>query len=565
MQNYIKIQDELKGVPDAVLAGYMKNPTGEAPQFLVSSEIQRRTDMRAKFQNNHPQSTVADDLEQKLTGGLASLPQEQQAPQEDQGIAGLPTDMPEVSAAGGGIIAFDDGGYIPEYEHGGIVGDIPRFANKGSVDHYGLTQESFDKLSPEQQQQYYASYYGGAGFKNAGKALWSIPAGIAESFVGVGTDINNMLLPVGKALGVTHPTAKSLSQPEYIPEMQSFPRSIEEFRAGLPPTAAKTTAKPAVAPTAVPTGAVPETKAPAATAAPTAAPRVARPPVAPNAPATINDGLGNILPDQSSAYKGLLQAEQTPAEKMAELQDLIGVDPNKEIMQARLAKMDESAQKSSEQAPWMAALQAGLGMMSGTSPYAMTNIGAGALMGTKDYAAAQDKADANEEKRFNLSNQLGKADYDAKVAAATYGENSSQAIKTQNKATQLAGLTAAAQVAKDKADNVLKQKELKINEEHYKNADAVARIVANKPPAEVSLIERYMNDPKFALASDKINLSKKESQALQDMRDLFIKAKTTIGSPYKDTTFSDFVKMFNPSAQTELPSGSKFVGSRPAK
>ena len=63
-----------------------------------------------------------------------------------------------------------------------------------------------------------------------------------------------------------------------------------------------------------------------------------------------------------------------------------------------------------------------------------------------------------------------------------------------------------------------------------------------------------MNDPKFALASDKINLSKKESQALQDMRDLFIKAKTTIGSPYKDTTFSDFVKMFNPSAQTATTS-----------
>ena len=494
MQNYIKIQDELKGVPDAVLAGYMKNPTGEAPQFLVSSEIQRRTDMRAKFQNNQPQSTVADDLEQKLTGGLASLPQEQQAPQEDQGIAGLPTDMPEVSAAGGGIIAFDDGGYIK------------------------LTKKQYDRLIPSEKQKYVNQYgtppEGDEAERTALEKLGIIaPPTALEEAIKHGTKLRPEVAQV--------PTGNIPN----IPSQLTTPATVDNAYIN---SLAKN-----IAPTA---------------------PRVARPPVAPNAPATINDGLGNILPDQSSAYKGLLQAEQTPAEKMAELQDLIGVDPNKEIMQARLAKMDESAQKSSEQAPWMAALQAGLGMMSGTSPYAMTNIGAGALMGTKDYAAAQDKADANEEKRFNLSNQLGKADYDAKVAAATYGENSSQAIKTQNKATQLAGLTAAAQVAKDKADNALKQKELKINEEHYKNADAVARIVANKPPAEVSLIERYMNDPKFALASDKINLSKKESQALQDMRDLFIKAKTTIGSPYKDTTFSDFVKMFNPSAQTATTS-----------
>jgi hypothetical protein len=40
--NIIKIQNQLKGVPDDTLVGYVQNPTGQVPTYLALSELQRR-------------------------------------------------------------------------------------------------------------------------------------------------------------------------------------------------------------------------------------------------------------------------------------------------------------------------------------------------------------------------------------------------------------------------------------------------------------------------------------------------------------------------------------------
>ena len=81
--NIIKLQDELRGVPDNALIGYVQNPTGNVPSYLALSELQRRKDMRAKYQAQQtPETSVADDLEQE------AAPQAQ--PQQAQGVAGLP-------------------------------------------------------------------------------------------------------------------------------------------------------------------------------------------------------------------------------------------------------------------------------------------------------------------------------------------------------------------------------------------------------------------------------------------------------------------------------------------
>jgi hypothetical protein len=47
--NIIKLQDELRGVPDNALIGYVQNPTGHVPSYLALSELQRRKDMRSKY------------------------------------------------------------------------------------------------------------------------------------------------------------------------------------------------------------------------------------------------------------------------------------------------------------------------------------------------------------------------------------------------------------------------------------------------------------------------------------------------------------------------------------
>ena len=46
--NILEKEDLITGLPDNVLQQQMQAPTGELPQFLLISEIQRRTDMRKK-------------------------------------------------------------------------------------------------------------------------------------------------------------------------------------------------------------------------------------------------------------------------------------------------------------------------------------------------------------------------------------------------------------------------------------------------------------------------------------------------------------------------------------
>jgi len=123
--NIIKLQDMLRGVPDDALIGYVQNPQGEVPSYLALSELQRRKDTRAKYQQQQaPESSVAEDLGQEAQPqGIAAIPP-QQASIADQGVAGLPVpdDMyQDQNFAGGGIVAFEDGGDVKHYKKGDYV------------------------------------------------------------------------------------------------------------------------------------------------------------------------------------------------------------------------------------------------------------------------------------------------------------------------------------------------------------------------------------------------------------------------------------------------------------
>jgi hypothetical protein len=69
--NILEAEDMVKGLPDQVLFQYAQNPPPQIPQFLAISEVQRRQDMRQRFQasqgGNEP--TVKDQI---LQGGIAS-------------------------------------------------------------------------------------------------------------------------------------------------------------------------------------------------------------------------------------------------------------------------------------------------------------------------------------------------------------------------------------------------------------------------------------------------------------------------------------------------------------
>jgi hypothetical protein len=86
--NILEIEDIIKGLPDQALMQEAQAPSGQMPQFLVVSEIQRRADMRKRFQNQQqemPQGTVAQQIVQ---GGIASMGNQQPIqPMPPQGYA----------------------------------------------------------------------------------------------------------------------------------------------------------------------------------------------------------------------------------------------------------------------------------------------------------------------------------------------------------------------------------------------------------------------------------------------------------------------------------------------
>jgi len=110
--NILQQEDIIKGTPDELLIQEAKAPTGQVPQYLVISELHRRTDMRKRFaaEEEQPQQTVAEQImaEASPPQGIAALPPQmspQMSPQPPMGAmppsgAMLPPQMPpEMMAA----------------------------------------------------------------------------------------------------------------------------------------------------------------------------------------------------------------------------------------------------------------------------------------------------------------------------------------------------------------------------------------------------------------------------------------------------------------------------------
>lgn len=162
--NILQMEDMVKGLPDEMLMQEAQMPSGRIPQFLALSEVQRRKEMRDRFQQP-PQATVADQI---LQGGIASA-MPQQPPQG--GMAppqGAPMGAPQgpVMAYGGGRMPYGmyGGGMVPyRMQEGRTVPgvqlpsfgvNVPSFKGSGNVSLLAL-QEIFaipeELRTPEQQ------------------------------------------------------------------------------------------------------------------------------------------------------------------------------------------------------------------------------------------------------------------------------------------------------------------------------------------------------------------------------------------------------------------------------
>ena len=121
MMNILEQEDIIKGLPDQALMQEAQMPSGQVPQFLVVSEIQRRSDMRKRYkaeQEQMPQATVKEQVVQEGIMG-AMPPQMAMAPQMPQRMPQMPPQgiqqaMPPQRMSGGGIVRMANGGFLDE-------------------------------------------------------------------------------------------------------------------------------------------------------------------------------------------------------------------------------------------------------------------------------------------------------------------------------------------------------------------------------------------------------------------------------------------------------------------
>ena len=157
--NIIQLQDRLKGTPDQTLIGYVQNPTGEVPTYLALGELERRKSMREKYQAQAaPEQSVAEQVVQEaqpqMPQGLAMLanPPSMTPEQTMQGVASLPAENVGKNYAGGGIVAFAEGG-LTKADLLGLT--------KEERDAYFQARDGVDKLdllnmTKEERDAYYA-------------------------------------------------------------------------------------------------------------------------------------------------------------------------------------------------------------------------------------------------------------------------------------------------------------------------------------------------------------------------------------------------------------------------
>lgn len=491
--NLLKLQDQLKGMPDAYLTQLVQQPDGQIPQFLVLGELQRRKDMRDAAQQA-PQSTVAEDVVQEGLGALQpqQAPVEEEPEQIDQGIAAIPTQMEEAPAmAGGGIIAFDKGGMA------GLPLSVTDPQNIR-----GRAIEGYKQALPAVIRKLRS----GAPLSETDRNVLQVLQDAGELDTGMfGATIPASAIPAPTAAPRTTATAT----PSALPGFSEFVQQNEN-----PLYAAmQDQGMPAAAP----------------------APRSSLTPAAPKGSAVQGLGLGSLkwtdLAFPEAEYAKLERPTPSAEEETARFKAAMGEDEGIASLKEKLAKMEARAQGEEERAPWMALVRAGLATAAGTSPFALSNIGAGGLEGLKDYQATRDRLERNEEKRFDIQSRMSQAQRAEQVAAVKFGEDSAQAKQARADQVQLAklnkqldiqstNLKGKLDVQKANIDNLLEGRKLDVQQEYYRG-------MLNKPPAEVQLME-YLSDPRNVKARELYGTRRGGT-----LEDDYIKAYS---SYYKQTT-----------------------------
>lgn len=349
-----------------------------------------------------------------------------------QGIDAAPTNLPTERMASGGIVAFDEGGEVPGFAEGVYIpskrdardlyselrsgiADVPNYIAGEAAPGIGR-QDLIRKLQKSAETPYDAAinYYKSQGYLGYG--------------------------------GPTDPLHKLQQRRQAWVEGQKDPftgdapvgskYNIAGTQTAAPGSQGISEAKPKAETTKD------TIRKPAGLRADEATPQV---PTTPEAP------------------------QKTLADYAKELKDYLGEDTEAKKIEERAKKLEDRAAKLEDQSIWNAIMQGGLKTMQGTSPFALSNIGAGGEAGLASYTASKDKIAALQDKADDYRSAYAKAARAEQLAIAKYGADSKQAAEER----------AAKEKLQDKHNTTL----LKIQTMDNASRERVANIAAGAKSA----------------------------------------------------------------------------------
>jgi len=416
---------------------------------LAFQESQTRKQMRAEAQQAQaaPQPKAADQA-------LASMAA--QPLPEEVGIGALPARNLEGMAAGG-IVAFDEGGEVPRFNGlgGSFVGPPSPNSIQEFLRHYGLTSRQYLEMEPAKQAQLVREFdaYRAAGAQPtstpAPAATAATPAAAARTptmtergitaIGNVASGAGNMLSRGLSGLGKISPwavIADTLYGPPPEDYLERNRRKEAIARATKAGEAFDPTTMASIGAGAKDLPAMPVNKdvfggtgasggAGAAPAADTGA--QLRPGGGQGIGFKPGEGLG--LGTRPGTYMSELESMQPQGEvrspfesqiRAAGLAETKAAQEYKELreqqmkdagfagveQERRLKAREEKLAKTEGEVGGLALLKAGLAIMSGSSPYALQNIGAGAQVGVEEYVKGREKIDAARERLDDAFDRL---------------------------------------------------------------------------------------------------------------------------------------------------------------
>lgn len=489
-----KITSTLAKLPDAQLQQYAQMHKADPYiMALAMTESNRRKEMRSAGQGAQGVQEQPKVVDQEIAG-MAPRPAPQQLP-EEQGIGALPAG--DMNFADGGIVAFAGGGDVERYQYGGmpprsLMGDIPGFvAGTGNI----IPQQGAPEEEPILRR-----WYREMSEKSAAARAAEEKRRVAQGYAA----------PSGVEPAVINP-AQDMAQFDAASNLYMTERANKQAAAAAPTASA---AAPVVD---------------AGKKAPAAGVAGAKP------AATALGFREQYLKDLEGMGP---EKTKTLEEIQAERAALMPKDKAYAGLEAALNKEAEGAEGEKKDALWMAVTQAGLAAAAGASPHALKNIAEGfgtGLAGYKESLKEFKQADKERRKAMAEVEQARRAEARGDVDTALSLREKSQDRMEKFQDRKAAGLAAITGSQISAAATIQ-------GAQIHAGATAAA---ANRTPAELQLIERYGNDPKFAAAYDKFAQAKRDPQTAETLMKAW-SSNMMLQQQYPNP--QDYIKMMSGSA-----------------